>query len=113
MAVKRAKKLSKQEYDNVKIIEKRHGLIIEQKTKIGLYRAESVKKSLAVTLSGSDSKKELEEIGNIELYINKLSISLESFTIETEQQNVALAANLKSKYGEGYINPTKGTFVPK
>ena len=41
MAVKRAKKLSKQEYDNVKIIEKRHGLIIEQKTKIGLYRAES------------------------------------------------------------------------
>ena len=112
MGVKRAKKLKKEEFANVKIIQERINLIEQETKELGKYRFEHFKKVLtALTTNLSDDL--ALEIGKIELYIDKKKESLESFIKETDRQNILLAKDLQNKYGEGSINPEKGTFVPK
>ena len=111
MAVKRAKKLKKQEFDNVKIIESRYKLIKEDTIELAKFKIEQTKK--INSLINSEYNESLaEEIGKIELYIDKKKAAITKFTIDTDAQNVALAKDLRSKYGDGTINPIKGTFLP-
>jgi hypothetical protein len=111
MAVKRAKKLKKEEFNNVKIIEKRLELIKTDIIEIANLKIELSKK--INTVINSQYKQDLlEEIGKIELYIDKKKAALSQFTKETNEQNAALAKDLQSKYGDGTINPSKGTFIP-
>lgn len=112
MAIKRAKKLSKAEFDNVKIIQQRVDLIEVETKKIGQYKVELLKKTLSAISTNLTDELALE-IGKIELYIDKKKASLDVFTLETNRQNALLAKDLQDKYGEGSINPEKGTFVPK
>ena len=112
MAIKRAKKLKKAEFENVKIVQQRIDLIEVETKKIGQYKIELFKKSLSAISTNLTDELALE-IGKIELYIDKKKASLKTFTEETNRQNVLLAKDLQDKYGEGSINPEKGTFVPK
>ena len=111
MAVKRAKKLKKQDFDNVKIIKSRIDRADEEYIKIGKLKVELTKKILQ-SISGINSTDNLKTIGKYELYINKTRIALETFISETDKQNVELAKDLQKKYGSGTINPEKGTFIP-
>lgn len=111
MAVKRAKKLKKQDFDNVKIIQTRIDRADEEYIKIGKLKVELTKKILQ-SISGINSTDNLKTIGKYELYINKTRIALETFISETDKQNVELAKDLQKKYGSGTINPEKGTFIP-
>ena len=112
MAIKRAKKLSKKEFENVKIIENRVSLIETETAELGKLKVEHFKKML-LAISSEFTPELALEIGKIELYIDKKKASLDTFTKETNRQNVLLAKDLQDKYGEGSINPEKGTFVPK
>jgi len=111
MAVKRAKKLKKQDFNNVKIIQTRIDRADEEYIKIGNLKIELTKKILQ-SISGINSTENLKDIGKYELYINKTSKALETFISETDKQNVELAKDLQKKYGSGTINPEKGTFIP-
>ena len=112
MAIKRAKKLKKADFDNVKIIQQRLDLIDKEYQELGDAKLQLTKK--VNMLIYSEYKAELaQEIGKIELYIDKKKASLIKFIKETDQQNIALAKDLQTKYGEGTINPEKGTFLPK
>ena len=112
MAVKRAKKLKKEEFNNVKIIEKRLELIKADTIELASLKVELTKK-LNTAINSGLNKVLAEEIGKVELYIDKTKDALNKFIIGTDEQNVALAKDLQKKYGEGTINPTKGTFIPK
>ena len=112
MAIKRAKKLSKEEFENVKIIENRVSLIETETAELGKLKVEHSKKIL-LAISSEFTPELALEIGKIELYIDKKKASLDAFTKETNRQNVLLAKQLQDKYGEGSINPEKGTFIPK
>jgi predicted metallo-beta-lactamase superfamily hydrolase len=111
MAVKRAKKLKQKDFDNVKIIQQRISLADSETIKLGELKVELSKKILQV-ISGASSETINKEIGKLELYIDKHKASLVSFIKATDQQNVELAKDLQNKYGEGTINPDKGTFLP-
>jgi len=113
MAVKRAIKLTKQEFDDVKIIEKRYELIEKEYNTIGEYKLQQSKKLISNCTVTVFSTKDMNDIGKIELYINKKVCKLQAFINDTEVQNRALAESLQNKYGEGVINPDKGTFVPR
>ena len=113
MAVKRAKKLTDQERNNVKIIEGRYSYINDEKIKLARYKVEQNKKLIASSVSSEVNEEILLEIAKFELYINRQVEHIIGFTAETENQNKALADSLQNKYGEGTINPSKGTFVPK
>ena len=112
MAVKRAKKLKKPDFDNVKVIQNRIDIAEEETVKLGNLKITLTKKALQA-ISGDNSKELAKEIGNIELYIDKTKDALNKFILATYEQNVALAKDLQKKYGDGTINPTKGTFIPK
>ena len=97
MAVRKAKKLKKVDFDNVKIIQQRLDLIDKEYQELGDAKLQLTKK--VNMLIYSEYKAELaQEIGKIELYIDKKKASL---------------IKLQTKYGEGTINPEKGTFLPK
>jgi len=113
MAVKRAKKLTQQELNNVKIIEGRYSYVKDEQIKIARYKIEQTKKLLSASVVNEISEITLLEIAKFELYINKEIQRIDIFNKETEIQNKALADSLQKKYGEGSINPLKGTFVPK
>ena len=112
MAVKRSKKLTKQDLENVKVIEKRLELIEAEHAEIGDLKARQIKSTLNLILNWYD-KKISTEIGKLELYIIKKTKALEGFIEETNNQNTYLTKNLRDKYGDGTINPEKGLFVPK
>ena len=112
MAVKRTKKLTKQDLENVKVIEKRLELIEAEHAEIVDLKARQIKSTLNLILNGYD-KKISTEIGKLELYIIKKTKALEGFIEETNNQNTYLTKNLRNKYGDGTINPEKGLFVPK
>ena len=111
MAVKRAKKLKKEEFNNVKIIEKRLELIKADTIELASLKVELTKK-LNTAINSGLNKVLAEEIGKVELYIDKKKAALNNFIKETDSQNIALAKDLQSKYGPGTINPAKGTFIP-
>lgn len=112
MAVKRSKKLTKQEFDNVKVIERRLELIEAEHVEIGNLKARQIKSSFNLILNEYDQKIS-KEIGKLELYIIKKTKALEGFIIETDNQNTHLTKNLRDKYGDGTIDPEKGLFIPK
>jgi hypothetical protein len=112
MAVRRAKKLKKEDFDNVQIIQKRLDLIEKEYEELGNIKVQHIKKINTLINTEYTSGLALE-IGKIELYIDKKKASLVKFIKETDEQNIALAKDLQTKYGEGTINPEKGTFLPK
>ena len=111
MAVKRAKKLKKEEFNNVKIIEKRLNLIKTDTIELAKIKLQQTKK-INTLINSTYNEELIEEIGKIELYIDKKKAALNNFIKETDSQNIALAKDLQSKYGPGTINPAKGTFIP-
>ena len=111
MAVRRAKKLKKQDFDNVKIIKSRLEFTDAELVKLGNVKVEITKK--IITSITTDTTPELsKEIAKMQLYIDKSKEQIKTFIAETDRQNVELAKDLQKKYGDGTINPDKGTFIP-
>jgi Na+/phosphate symporter len=111
MAVKRAKKLKKQDFDNVKIIQNRLEFADTELEKLGNLKVEITKKIITSITAGTTPELS-KEIAKIQLYIDKNKEQIKSFIAETDRQNVELAKDLQKKYGDGTINPEKGTFIP-
>ena len=113
MGVKRAKKLSEKELEQVEIIRKRYELIDQEYINIGKYKLEQTKKLINKVINPNTTTEELLELGKIDVFIDKKKEELRRFILDTEEQNKLLGIQLQKEYGEGTINPEKGTFIPK